>query len=191
VLHATRESYRRAVGRDGSQTVGSTTVWLSAGRATKRRIDLLATDRRQCLAPLPHELIHVLFADASPTTPPPKWAEEGLALLMDSPAKRARHASELVAAFRARSTLPLERLLLDVDYPGASQRTVFYAQSLSLVEYLTQVDSRDKFFRFVKLSTELGHHHALQAVYRLDERELNRRWHQFAAGTQLAGTPAM
>ena len=160
VLHATRQSYLNAVEHGGSQTIGSSTISLSGGRVTQRRIDLLAANPEQGLAALPHELVHVLFADAFPTTAPPKWAEEGLALMMDPADKRARHARDLAAAFRSRSTLPLTRLLVDADYPAASQRAEFYAQSLSLVEFLTQLDSPKQFLRFVKLSTEQGHHRA-------------------------------
>ncbi len=185
VLHATRQSYLKAVEHGGSQTVGSSTVSLSGGRVTQRRIDLLAANPEQGLAALPHELVHVLFADAFPTTPPPKWAEEGLALLMDPADKRARHGRDLDAAFRSRSTLPLTRLLIDADYPAASQRAEFYAQSLSLVDFLTQLDSPKQFLRFVKLSTEQGHNRALSAVYGMDTRELDRRWRQQTSGIQL------
>ena len=185
VLHATRQSYLNAVEHGGSQTIGSSTISLSGGRVTQRRIDLLAVNPEQGLAALPHELVHVLFADAFPTTAPPKWAEEGLALLMDPADKRARHARDLDTAFHSRSTLPLTRLLVDADYPAASQRAEFYAQSLSLVEYLTQLDSPKQFLRFVKLSTEQGHDRALSAIYGMDRRELDRCWRQQASGIQL------
>jgi hypothetical protein len=185
VLHETRSSYLHAVERGGSQTIGSSTISLSGGRVTQRRIDLLAVNPEQGLAALPHELVHVLFADAFPTTAPPKWAEEGLALLMDPTDKRARHRRDLAAAFHSRSTLPLARLLVDADYPAATQRAEFYAQSLSLVEFLTQLDSPKQFLRFVKLSTEQGHDRALSAVYGMDSRELDRCWRQQASGIQL------
>ncbi len=187
VLHATRQDYSDAVGQGASQTVGSSAISISGGRVTQRRIDLLATNAEQGLAALPHELVHVLFADAFPNDPPSKWAEEGLALLVDPADKRARHARDLESALRTHSTLPLDRFLSDVDYPASSQRAVFYAQSMSLVEYFTELDSPKEFVRYLRLSAEMGQDHALEAVYRLDRRELERRWRQRDTVIQLVG----
>jgi hypothetical protein len=178
VLHASRAAYARAVGAGGSQTVGSSNVSFSAGRITQRRIDLLAADADKGLAALPHELVHVLFADAFPNTPPPKWAEEGFALLLDSPDKQARHRRDLATAFASRTTLPLQRLLADPNYPSPAHRAAFYAQSLSLVEYFTADQSPKEFIRFVKLSLDRGHDAALQTIYGLDTHTLERAWHE-------------
>jgi hypothetical protein len=186
VIHATRPDYLRAVGRSGSQTVGSSIISMSAGRVTRRRIDLLGSDSDRAVSALAHEMTHVLFADAFPTTAPPKWAEEGLALLMDDAEKRARHARDLDAALQSRSTVPIARLLVNAEYPTAAHRAAFYAQSLSLVDYLTQLESPKEFLRFVKLSTERGHDHALLAVYGITSGELDRRWWQHALEIQLA-----
>lgn len=185
VLHATRDAYHRAVGDAAAQTVGSSTVSFSGGRVAARRIDLFTERPDESLAAVPHELVHILFADAFPTTAPPKWAEEGLALSLDSPAKRARHEQDLAAAMRSGTMLPLNRLLADADYPAAPQRAAFYAQSLSLVDYLTHQEPPQEFLRYVKLSTERGHSRALAAVYGLEEAELDRRWQEHLA----AATP--
>ena len=186
VLHATRQSYFNAVAQGASQTIGTSTISLSGGRVTQRRIDLLAVNPQQGLAALPHELVHVLFVDAFPTTAPPKWAEEGLALSMDPADKRARHAHDLEVALAAGTTLPIRRILADTEYPSASHRAAFYAQSLSLVEFLTKLDSPKEFVQFVMLSTDLGHESALKTVYHLDGRELERRWQRQVAGPRLA-----
>lgn len=187
VLHATRQDYASAVGRGASQTVGSSAISISGGRVSQRRIDLLVVNAEQGLSALPHELVHVLFVDAFPNDPPPKWAEEGLALTMDPADKRARHARDLETVLRARSTIPLERLLADVEYPATSQRAAFYGQSMSLVDYFLQLDSPKEFVRYLKLSAELGQDRALQTVYGIDRRELEQRWWQQASGIQLAG----
>jgi hypothetical protein len=185
-LYATRQDYLNAVGSGAAQTVGNSAITFSAGRVTQRRINLLASNAEQRLSALPHELVHVLFADAFPKNPPPKWAEEGLALSMDPADKQARHARDLEAALRSRSTLPLARLVADVDYPATTQRAAFYAQSLSLVEFLTQCESPKEFVRFVKLSTERGHDRALREVYSMDSRELESRWRRQISGPHLA-----
>lgn len=176
VLHHSRSNYLAAVGRGGTQTVGSSNVTFGSGRVTGRRIDLLATDFERGLAALPHELVHVLFADAFPTTAPPKWAEEGFALLLDPPDKQSRHRRDLDDALQTNSTLPLHRLLSGTAYPAAAQRATFYAQSLSLVEYLTEHESPAEFIRFVKISHDRGHEFALRDVYGLDIRTLESGW---------------
>jgi hypothetical protein len=100
---------------------------------------------------------------------------------MDPADKHERHRRDLDAALRTKSTLPISRLLADHQYPGHSRRATFYAQSLSLVEFLTRLDSPREFVRFTRLSTELGHDRAMLAVYGIDSRELERRWHELVA----------
>jgi hypothetical protein len=176
VLHASRQTYGKAVGAAGQSTAGSTNVTFRAGTIAGRRIDLLVSTADNPLAALPHELAHVLFADAFPTTAPPKWAEEGLALLLDSPDKQARHRRDLAAAIRGRSLLPLRQIVADTQYPGAAHRATFYAQSLSLVAFLTDSQSPQDFMRFVKLSLAHGNESALQSVYGIGLAELETNW---------------
>jgi hypothetical protein len=144
---------------------------------------------QQELAALPHEMVHILFADAFRTTAPPKWAEEGLALSMDTADKRARHGRDLDDALRTRTILPLKRLLADAGYPAAEQRAAFYSQSLSLVEYLTEKASPREFMRFAKLSTTHGADHALAEVYQMDAEQLDHHWQRYVARESLAVSP--
>ncbi|MBI2478677.1 MAG: hypothetical protein HYV60_08600 [Planctomycetia bacterium] len=168
VLHPSRGSYLQAVGRGGEQTVGSSAIRIKSGKVLHRRIDLLADDRSRALSALRHELIHVLFAELFPQAVPPRWAEEGLALLNDSDDKQVRHLNDLREAVETSTTIPLNRLFAAVDYPTGWQRAVFYGQSMSVVEYLTQLDAPDQFLRFVQLSLDAGHVHALRTVYKID-----------------------
>jgi len=184
VFHKSREAYTRAVGLNGSQTIGSSTITFVAGHVSQRRIDLLAVNWKQGLSALPHELVHVLFADAFPNTAPPKWAEEGMALLFDPLDKKARHERDLDIAIRSNTTLSLDRLLAGVDYPSASHRAAFYAQSLSLVDYMTRLNSPKDFVRFASLSTQHGPDHALSVVYDMDTKQLSRSWKTYAASNR-------
>ena len=184
VFHNSREAYKRTVGTSGSQTIGSSTITFVGGRVSQRRIDLLAVNWKQGLSALPHELVHILFADAFPKTAPPKWAEEGMALLFDPPDKKARHERDLDLAISSNTTLSLDRLLADVDYPSASRRAAFYAQSLSLVDYMTRLNSPKDFVRFASLSTQYGPDHALSVVYKMDAKQLGRSWTTYAANSR-------
>lgn len=189
ILHGSRPSYLAAVGSSGLQTVGTSTISLGAGRVTQRRIDLLAVEPAKGLAALPHELVHVLFVEEFPTQAPPKWAEEGLALVMDPADKQARHRRDLDTAMRTRTMLPISRLLADDNYPGPAYRAAFYGQSLSLVEYLLQQAPPSEFVRFVKLAVARGTERALADVYQRDLRELERDWRHLVTSSPLAGTP--
>ena len=191
VLHPSRSSYLQAVGRGGGQTVGSSAIRIQSGEILQRRIDLLAEDRSRAMSALRHELIHVLFAEIFPNDAPPRWAEEGLALLHDSDDKQARHLEDLRQAVNSRTTIPVKRLFATADYPTGWQRAVFYGQSMSAVEYLMQVNTPDQFVRFVQLSLEANHETALQAVYKingLDEFERGWRQHALASLTQATDT---
>lgn len=191
VIHPTRQSYLEAVGQGGGQTVGSSVIGIDAGRILNRRIDLLAEDRNRALSALPHELVHVLFAELFPNAAPPRWAEEGFALLNDPNDKQARHRRDLYDALRTKTTLSLNSLFSATDYPTGWRRAVFYGQSMSLVEYLTGLDTPQQFVRFVNLSMDTGRDHALKAIYHIDGLgDLERRWRKHAiisAIPQVAG----
>lgn len=181
VLHSNLNSYRRATGQGSAQTVGCTLISTHAGRVSQRRIDLLVQDVDRALAALPHEMTHVLLADVFPKSPPPRWAEEGLALLSDPADKRARHARDLRRALQTNTTLPLVRFCSDTEYPAAGDRGTFYAQSLSLAEYLVGLDTPQRFVEFVELSQQVGQTAALDRVYEIHGLdELESRWLRYA-----------
>ena len=187
VLHSSQSSYRRATGQGSGQTVGSSLINIRSGRVSERRIDLLATDAKQALSAVPHELTHVLLADVFPASPPPRWAEEGLALLADPADKRARHARDLRRALQTNTTLPLATFFTNADYPAARDRAVFYAQSMSLAEYLVALDSPQRFVEFVELGERVGHAAALRRIYDIQGlAELENKWLRYAASQSVA-----
>lgn len=186
VLHANRQSYVQAVGPRGGQTTGSSVVGINGVRITKRRIDLFAEDRHHALSALPHELVHVLLAELFPDAAAPRWAEEGFALLNDPEDKRARHLHDLHDALRTKTTLPLQSLFAAKEYPTGWHCAVFYGQSMSLVEYLTSLDTHQQFLRFAKVCMEMGGDHALKTVYGINGfPDLESRWHKHATASVM------
>jgi hypothetical protein len=97
------------------------------------------------------------------------------------PKKSALHERDLDIALRSNTTLSFDRLLSDVDYPSAAYRSTFYAQSLSLVDYMMTLNSPKEFVRFASLSTQHGPDHALSVVYDMDTRQLSDNWRAHAA----------
>src|SRR5690606_3540545 len=90
VIHGSRASYFQVVGRAGAQTFGSSLIQTSGNCITRRRIDLLL-DPQGRLSALAHELTHVVLADHFAGRQAPRWLDEGIALLSDSPRKQSLH----------------------------------------------------------------------------------------------------
>jgi hypothetical protein len=121
--------------------------------------------------------VHVIFAERLPDSQPPRWAEEGLALLNDSEDKKQRHRSDFCRAANMNSSLSLKELFSAADYPDSQRRAAFYGESLSLVEFLTEQSGPHVFVEFVACATDCGYDNALKVVYDIDGIEdLDRRW---------------
>lgn len=175
VVHNTRRSYAAAVGRAGFLTQGSSLTEVSAGRVTRRRIDLLA-DEAQNTPALAHELMHIILAEFFDGRPP-RWADEGLALLVDSAHKQRMHLRDLAYAVRSGTALRVVDVLTLDQIESPEIAPAFYAQSLSLVRFLVQRGDHQQFSEFVGLATERGYDHALSNTYEIDDvAHLERLW---------------
>ncbi|MEQ8789006.1 MAG: hypothetical protein RIC55_22025 [Pirellulaceae bacterium] len=175
MVHATRSSYLATVGRGGAQTLGSSLTEFSAGRILRRRVDLLADEHNNTPA-LAHELTHVVLAEQFGGSPP-RWADEGLALLADSAHKQGLHMRDLAYALRSGTTLRLGKLL-SLDRPESPQQmAAFYAQSLSLVKFLVERDDHQQFLRFVQQAEVCDYDDALRNEYDINGvADLERLW---------------
>lgn len=179
VIHPNKTSYLAAVGAGGAATVGSAIVERREGRVISRRIDLCATTRGGALSALPHEMTHVVLSDRFPNADPPRWADEGLAVLADPPLKQARHAKELETAIRDRALFRLPELMSDAGQASVQRPGVFYAQSTSLVEFLVARGTRIQFLDFLTVASEAGYDRALRKVYEIDGMAtLEALWHR-------------
>lgn len=174
VVHHTRAEYLKSVGAAGRQTAGTTSIQLQANRIVRRRIDLLEiTD--SVPSALRHELIHVLLADLFPVKCPPRWAEEGLALLNDPVEKQAAHRLDVRRAELQK--VSFVELIKSENYPGFERRAEYYGKSLVLVEFLMQTGGPESFQKFLKRSVEADAATALQEVYGFNTvAELDGRW---------------
>jgi hypothetical protein len=95
VVHRDVRSYSSELGRGSERTSGCSTIQLDRGRVVRRRIDLRA-DAIDCYSDsLPHELTHVVLADQFPESRIPPWADEGIAMLPESPEKLQRRLTVL------------------------------------------------------------------------------------------------
>ena len=132
--------YRTRVARQVEFSQGSFSLTKNEAGKTVRRIDLvqLNSEGRFDLAllekVLPHELCHLVFSEFLGDAPCPLAINEGLAMLAQARVdeSRLRLAGAAIAAGKA---IPLEDLLTIRKYQQ-DYRSLFYAESFSLVEYL-------------------------------------------------------
>ena len=149
VFHPTRESYLAAVGQDAANTSGSSLVEYSGKQISMRRIDLRGDRPDYLSAALPHELTHVILADHFSQRSLPRWADEGMAILADPPAKRDQYARELRTAMANRTAFGVPDLLKTKGYPPPERWGGFYSESVSVVDYLVKRGSAHRFVQFL------------------------------------------
>lgn len=186
VVHTDRTTYERAIGLHGGATLGSTLVRFNDGKVVSRRIDLLADRADRPYETISHELVHVLFAERFPKQSPPRWAEEGAALLADTHSKQMAHRKDFAHAVRSGSAFKVNELVRMSDYPAPTRFPAFYGQSLVLVDFLMRLGEPQDFARFVDRSLAAGHDQALREVYGISSAsQLDQLWNQRAVNTVL------
>jgi hypothetical protein len=176
VIHPTAEAYAKATSRPASST-GTTSVRLTNGRATERRIDLRADDTGIVPNALPRELTHVVLADLFPDKPAPKWAVEGMAILASSPEEVGRYTRTLPRCARDGDWFGFGQLLEMKDFPK-EKITGFYCESVSLTDYLVRAGGNERNFTiFLRDCQRYGTPQALKRQYGIDSPQaLETAW---------------
>jgi hypothetical protein len=188
VIHPTAEAYARATGRPAAGT-GTATVRLTNGRASERRIDLRADDAAMVANALPRELTHIVLADLFPDKPPPKWAEEGMAVLAGTPEEASRYTNTLRRCAREGEWFGLAQLMDLKDYP-ADKITGFYCESVSLTQYLIRVHGEKSFTIFLRDCQRYGTPQSLKRQYGVDSPQaLEMAWKRSALEVGRAQAP--
>lgn len=178
VVHANQAGYLAAVGAGAGQTFGSSYIEFSASKQVQRRQIDFRGDSGRGPATLPHELTHVILADLLGGRQPPRWADEGMALLADSAGKRQLHERDLQAGLDQRMAFRAVELLNLDAYPHPSRVPAFYGQSLSLTSFLVSREPPARFVAFIRQSSEQGYDAALRDCYGIDNvQELEVLWH--------------
>ena len=179
-LHPNREAYNLALGRPGDTSVGSTTMKFDQGRAVQRRIDVRIDACDWSNAALPHELTHVTLADRFGGHALPRWADEGIAMLSESPEKHRERLVNLREVLAKRPTYRLLDLVQTSRVPPAHLRDAFYGQSVGLVSILVRKSAPATFADFVADSERVGLDQALRTHYRVDGMSgLQLEWDQW------------
>lgn len=179
VVHGSAASYLGAVGAGASRTFGSSLIQFGADKQVARRAIDFRGDSAFGLAAVPHEMTHVVLADLLEGRQPPRWADEGMAILADSHEKQMLHERDLNHGLSARGAFRLHELLLLDAYPHPARIPAFYGQSASVTACLAKRDDPAKFVEFLRRSLDGGYDQALREVYHLDNiGHLERQWHE-------------
>jgi hypothetical protein len=168
VVHAGIGTYLQAVGPGGRQTFGSSLIRFDDAKHVARRLIDFRGDSPLGLAAVPHEMTHVVLADLLGGRQPPRWADEGMAILADTQEKQMLHERDLTTGLASRAAFRVAELLTLESYPAASRVSAFYGQSASLTACLAQRDDPAKFVEFLRRSLDSGYDQALRDVYHLD-----------------------
>ena len=180
VVHSTAASFVAAVGVEPVAIRGATSIEFFAERVSSRQIDVMGDGDETVPDALAHELVHVVLADHFSRLPPPRWADEGMAVLFDSLLKQQRHNADLEHAVKHGQTWSAGDLAALEEYPDSLRRQqVFYGQSAALVRWLIAEQGAATFIRFVDDSSTVGFSAALQDHYGLDAvADLEPAWRQ-------------
>lgn len=167
-VHRTPAAFSVAVGGPADVAQGATSIEFAADTVSLRRIDVLAGNDSPVPPALAHELVHVVLADRFVAGPPPRWADEGLAVLFDTVDRQEDHDRDFRSARRLGLAWSAGDLVALEEYPeGAGRQRVFYGQSAGLVRWLIARRDGPTFIRFLEQSAQDGLAAALDRHYGL------------------------
>jgi len=187
-LFATAQDYSKTTGVPATSP-GHSTMQSEGDHVTSRRIDLHCDDPNMMIGVLPHETTHVVLAGRFGNHPVPRWADEGMAVLAEPRDRIERHLHNLPKHRADRHLFGTGQLMKLNDYPDPRYIGPFYAQSVSLVEFLSERNGHSVFAKFLRDGLDNGYEQALQRHYGIQSfNELEQMWlqHTFAGATTNA-----
>jgi hypothetical protein len=187
-LHATAAAYAQATGQRPEQPGHATIQW-RGNAVVKRQLDLRADDLNLLSCTVPHETTHLILADLFGENALPRWADEGMAILAEPKAQVARYTRKLQACRQTGELFNVAQLMQLQGWPDHARITPFFAQSVSLVEYLIELKGPREFVAYLNYAGRYGYEEALRRIYQIPSlAELQRRWERHAFGENLSGT---
>ncbi len=184
-LHPTARDYARETGAP-LWSPGHSSMEARGDRVLVRRMDLSLDVPRLLDAVVPHETTHILLCGRFGKFIVPRWVDEGVAVLTEPRDRIELHLRNLPRHRQEQTLFPLVQLTKFYEkYPEERLVGPFYAQSVSLVEFLSaQPGGPREFIRFVRDGLEGGYDAALRKHYGIQGFEdLEKRWQQHAFTT--------
>ena len=186
VVYSTAGAYSKTLGPGSERTSGCSTIRIERGQVIERRIDLRSDAENWASESLPHELTHVVLADRFAKNRIPAWADEGIAMLAESPDKLEKRLNELRGIVVNKKTVALRDLVHSADGPTPTARAAFYGQSVTLTGLLLERGTPGQFLQFVEAGSQAGYDKALRDVYGIESwQTLEGDWLTFVGSQRL------
>ena len=184
-LYPSKEAYQAATGLPDCIPAFAHTQH-EGERVVSRQIDLRGDWPELRTAVLPHEITHIILSDRFGSRPLPSWVNEGIAVLSEPPGNIARHLRNL-PRYRDEGLLcHVGTLMEQGDYPDRRAMGAFYAQSVSVVQFLEKEKGSEALIAFLHCARRQGFAPALRRHYQMTYADLEQRWHVYAFHDQLA-----
>lgn len=190
-LYPTGESYSEATGAPVNPGGGHTDVRADGSRVISRCIHVHGARTFLLQGVVPHEVTHAVLAGRLSDNRVPRWADEGMAILAEAPRNVDMHLRYL-PRMRADDALYSMKALIEMrDYPEPRELGVFYAQSVSLVDFLSRQKGAERFAAFVRDGERDGYAESLGKHYGWNFVELDRHWkrHAFYSKKMVEAAP--
>jgi tetratricopeptide (TPR) repeat protein len=183
-LHDSADSYS-AITKVPRSLPGHSAIRLEKGKGViERKVHLRCDDLNLLVGTLPHEVTHVVIAGQFGDSLPPRWADEGVAVLTEPRERIDLHLRNLPTHQAGHELFRIRDLMRADDYPDPQRMGAFYAQSVSLVDFLTRKKQPSVFMQFVRDGMSSGYDGALRKYYGYDSFEaLESDWMAFAFNT--------
>ena len=153
----------------------------SADIALPPDVDLRCDEPHLFDSVLPHETTHVVLAGRFGSHNVPRWADEGIAVLTEPRERVNLHLRNLPKHRADGHLFGLGQLMQMTSYPEARYVGPFYAQSVSLVDFLSKRKGPVTFTRFLREGLDGGYEPALRKYYGFRSfAELDRAWRAYA-----------
>ena len=177
VMHPNAASYTQMTKAPG-HTPGHSNIILQSGRIISRQMHMRMDGDDILDAVLPHETTHVVLGGMFGYLLPPRWADEGIAILTEPSEKIEQHRRRLHKCHQQGQLFGLKDLMELKDYPPQPKVDAFHSQSVVLCEFLTAQRDPKTLTAFVKDGMRQGYETSLQRHYNLTFAQLEERWAQ-------------
>ncbi|MDD2752678.1 MAG: peptidase MA family metallohydrolase [Candidatus Omnitrophica bacterium] len=171
-LYPSAKEYQRATGRP-SWSGGSANI-------TERKIDTYLFEKDFLQIVLPHELGHLVFREfVGFNTSLPLWLDEGIACLQEQSSREER-LKTVEGLVISGLFIPLERLTM-IEANNLMMPNVFYAEAVSVIDFLLKNFGNDKFIEFCRtLRDSKDWKMSLGKVYGFKNfDDMNAQWVQY------------
>lgn len=187
VIYATAAQYATATGVPATSP-GHSTVKVEGGRIVLRRIDLHADDPNMSIGVLPHEATHTVLAGRFGNHMVPRWADEGMAVLAEPSDRIDRHISDLPRLSGQTGLFPIRTLMMQQEYPEPRLMGTFYAQSVSVVQYMTALRGPRVFAAFLADGLNHSYDQSLSKHYQTSWEQLESGWRSQGSTAKISVT---